>query len=288
MQHQTNQKSNPLNFTNMFLIANTPFTTISEARKRIGIAYLGGINTSSKLMKNQTISGHYTYIVYLAPADTSGVNVCPFSTPECRAGCLATSGRAAIEIRSGGSRIQSSRIRKTLAFHYNQELYMNLMVAEIKAAQIKAKRDNFFFSVRLNGTSDIDYAKVLINGKNIFDTFPDVPFYDYTKNPNKFKNKPANYHLTLSYSGWNWDECKEALDRGDNVAMVFNYKKSQPLPTSYAGYPVINGDLTDLRIDEAKGIIVGLYWKNIADPIKNKGVKYSIFAIQSHDKNINH
>ena len=100
-------------------------------------------------------------------------------------------------------------------------------------------------------------------------------------------NQPDNYHLTLSYSGWNWDVCKDMLNKGVNVAMVFNYDKHAALPATYGGYPVINGDITDLRVDEAKGIIVGLHWKTIADKTLNAAVRFSTFAVQPHDENIN-
>ena len=259
------------------------FTTIAEARRLMGVAYFGGINTSSKLMKNQKISGHYTYIIYLAPANTSGHNVCPFSTPECRNGCLATSGRAAMEIISGGSRIQQSRVKKTNMLCTNPAFTIALISAEIDRAKAKAARDGFAFSVRLNGTSDVDYTKIKIDGKNIFELHPDVTFYDYSKNRFKFNNLPSNYHLTYSYTGRNWKYCEDLLSKGFNVAMVFNYPKKQPLPTQYKGYTVINGDITDLRIDEGKGIIVGLYWKNIADKQLNNTVKKSIFCIQPYE-----
>ena len=35
---------------------------------------------------------------------------------------------------------------------------------------------------------------------NIFDLFPKIQFYDYTKAPTRHK-LPENYHLTFSYSG---------------------------------------------------------------------------------------
>lgn len=140
------------------------------------------------------------------------------------------------------------------------------------------------FAVRLNGTSDIDWSCVQINDKNIFEIFPDVNFYDYTKNKNKFKNKPSNYHLTLSYTGRNWNACREMLDNGNNVAMVFNIPKNRPLPSQYKGYEVISGDITDLRIKDKEGIIIGLYWKNIANKEVNKEIKNGIFAIQEDDR----
>lgn len=262
------------------------FTTMAQAKKLTGVSYLGGVNISAKMIKNQKVSGHYTYCIYLAPYNLSGYNVCQNSTQHCQQGCLATSGRAAMDIQSGANIIKRARIIKTRLFVEQTEFFMQWVIAEINNFKAKALKDGYGFSVRLNGTSDIDYAKVLIGGKNIFEIFPETQFYDYTKNIDRYINKPINYHLTFSYTGLNWDLCKTLLDSGQNVAMVFNLSKKKALPISYNGYSVTNGDLTDLRIDEAKGVIVGLYWKNIADKVVNAKIKNSIFAIQADDINL--
>lgn len=256
------------------------FTTIADAKKQTGLAYLGGVNLSAKMLHSKVKSHQYTYLIYLAPANTSGYNVCSHSTPECRLGCLATSGHAGMELKAGKStRIQDARIKKTRLFYEQPEFFMQWLIAEIKVAQAKAKKDGFFFSVRLNGTSDIDWVNVRINGQNIFEIFPDILFYDYTKNPLKFNNKPSNYHLTLSYTGRNWNVCKALLQKGVNVAVVFNVKSEKQLPTQFAGYQTINGDLTDYRISDAKGIIVALKWKRIANRENEKKLLNSVFVV---------
>ena len=256
------------------------FTTISNAVKETGLSYLGSINASAKLLKSGKVSHQYTYGLYLAPASVSGYNVCSHSTPECRMGCLNTSGRAGIEEFAGTSIIHDARVKKTKMFYEQPQFFIAWLMAEIEAGQRKAKKDGYFFSVRLNCTSDIDWANVLINGKNIFDTYPEISFYDYTKNPNKFIGKPSNYHLTLSYTGRNWHLCEAVLQRGFNVAMVFDVKTEAELPTEYKGYQVINGDLTDYRIDDAKGIIVGLKWKRIANREAERMVLNSVFVVK--------
>jgi len=261
------------------------FTTIGAAMKQTGLSYLGSVNNSSKLMKNGKVSQQYTYGLYLAPAKTSGYNVCPFSTPECRKGCLNTSGRAALELIAGKTITQQCRIRKTRLFYEEPEFFMAWMLAELKHFQQKAKKDGYFFSARLNCTSDIDWANVTVNGKNVFEIFPDVNFYDYTKNPNKYYNRPSNYDLTFSYTGRNWKSCKEVLNMGENIAMVFNVKHESELPYAYKGYPIINGDLTDYRIADAKGIIVGLKWKHIADKEAEREILQSCFVVQPDDIN---
>ena len=262
------------------------FTTRAQASKQTKVSYLGGVATSAKIMHSQEFSHQHTYAVYLAPANTSGYNVCSHSTPECRKGCLATSGRAAIEIFSGTNRLKNARIVKTRLFHENQDFYMQWMIAEIKAKQILASKKGFYFSVRLNATSDIDWQKVYYKSKTIFEIFPEISFYDYTKNANKFDDIAPNYHLTLSYTGRNWDKCLNVLSKGHNVAMIFNVKHERDLPAMYEGFKVINGDLTDFRIDDAKGIIVGLKWKHIADRQAEKEVLNSCFVVNPLTDNL--
>lgn len=260
------------------------FTTIADAKKQTKLSYLGGVNVSQKIIKSQKVDKVMTYCLYLSPAKTSGYQVCPFSTPECRKGCLATSGRARIELQGGIDMIKKARIKKTRLFFEQQDFFMDWLIAEIKGKLGTATKNEMGFAVRLNGTSDIDWAKVIHRGKNIFQHFPTVQFYDYTKQASKFDYLEPNYHLTLSYTGHNWTECQKRLDAGVNVAMVFNIGDTKPLPTKFGGYTVLNGDITDLRIKDAKGIIVGLHWKNIADKQANKEVKQSVFVIQLDDK----
>lgn len=256
------------------------FSTIGKALKQTKLSYLGGVNISAKMIKNQKVSGNVTYVMYLAPAMESGYNVCPNSTPECRLGCLSTSGRAAMDLISGQNRIKNARINKSKLFFEHNEFFMNWMFAEIRKYQAVAAKKGFDFSCRLNGTSDIDWQNVKLNGKNVFETFPEVVFYDYTKNPAKFSFKPDNYHLTFSYSGRNTETCVKLLKRGFNIAVVFNVKKETELPKTFMGYNVLNGDLTDFRPNDGNGNVIGLKWKKIANKADNEAIKTSVFVVQ--------
>ena len=258
------------------------FTTIAKAKTLTGVSYIGGVNTSAKIKKNMKYN-HLTYIIYLAPAMESGYNVCETSTPECRLGCLSTSGRAAMDIMSGQNKIMKARITKTKLFFEHQDFFMDWVIQEIKRYYKQAQNKGHEFSIRLNGTSDIDWVNVKRNGQNLFEMFPDVKFYDYTKNPVKFWHLPDNYHLTFSFSGRNTVISKKLLDRGHNVAVVFNVKKEEDFPKKFMGYEVINGDLSDLRPNDGKGVIVGLKWKNIANKEDNEIIKKSIFVVQPND-----
>lgn len=263
------------------------FTNRSQATKQTGLSYLGNTEISQKIVKSQKVNKTMTYCMYLAPAKVSGYNVCSHATPECKIGCLATSGRAKMELRAGKNAILNARIKKARLLFEHQEFFMDWLIAEIKAYENKAIAKGMKFAVRLNGTSDIDWQRLIHRGKNIFDHFSHLPFYDYTKNITKFIDKPKNYHLTYSYTGRNWNECVNLLETGENIAMVFNMSEKESFPTSFAGYKVVNGDLTDLRTKDDKGIIVGLKWKHIADKQANETVRNSVFCIQKTDVRIN-
>jgi len=256
------------------------FISIADAKRKTKLSYLGRVDLSSKIEKNSKVFKIKTYSIYLSPAKTSGYDVCPFSTPECRMGCLATSGRAILDVLSGRDKIKNSRIKKTKLFFEDNEFFMQWLIAEITNAKKKAKKEGFGFAVRLNATSDIDWENIFYKGKNIFRYFPEVQFYDYTKNFNKFKKLSLNYHLTYSYTGRNWHNCLKVLNMGGNIAMVFNIKNNQQLPKTYGGFNVIDGDISDYRPFDAKGCIVGLRWKKIANKEFNEHVKESIFVIQ--------
>jgi len=237
----------------------------SNATKQTGISYLGGIDISSKITKSQKF-GAYTYIIYLSPYKSSGYNVCAGATNECIEACLNQSGRVRIE---RDNRIKTSRKKRTWLFYSNRDFFMQWMIDEIRNYKIKADIAGFDFAVRINGTSDLSLEIFKYKGKNILEIFPDVDFYDYTKINNRLKlmDKYSNYHLTLSYTGYNWTECIEALENGINVAAVFDTKKGQDLPIGYEGYEVVDGDLSDYRLTDPKGVIVGLRFKKVINDI---------------------
>ena len=65
-----------------------------------------------------------------------------------------------------------------------------------------------------------------------------------------------------------------AISQGYNIATVFGVKKTEPLPLSYLGMPVFNGDESDLRFLDPTGVIVGLYAKGPAKKDTTGFVKY--------------
>jgi hypothetical protein len=211
--------------------------------------------TNAKTAKNELT----TFIMYLAPSNiVSGVDMCPFASPECRALCLNTAGRGVF------SNVQLSRIKKTEFFRDNREQFYIQLGNELLKIHDSAIKQNKNIAIRLNGTSDIDHLGLLLRytGINFLDEFySDLIFYDYTKNINHVKKyKNSRYHLTFSRSECNDQQVEQAINLGANIAVVFRNE----LPATYKGLPVINGDLSDLRINDPKNCVVGLVAKGKA------------------------
>lgn len=212
---------------------------------------------NAKTVKGESL-GYLTAILHLAPSRLSGFNVCPMASAGCIAGCLNTAGRGIYD------RTQQARIRKTRQFFQDRELFMAMLVLDIRAVVRRAARLGMLPAIRLNGTSDIRWENipVFVDGRkyrNIMAVFPDVAFYDYTKIANR-RNLPKNYTLTFSRSESNDAQVAEAMRNGMNVAVVFH----KVLPARWNRRRVIDGTETDLRFRDPKKVIVGLIAKGKA------------------------
>ena len=231
--------------------------------------------------------GFNTYILHLAPANLSGYETCAMRTEGCTEACLNMAGRGGMIKRGETTNvIQEARKRKTRLFFENRDEFMRLMVADIELGLKQSNRLGLIPVYRPNGTSDIAWEKyeVVRNGvtyPNIFFAFPEVQFYDYTKIlGRKIKHIP-NYHLTFSAADGNDSDVIKAIEQGYNVAVVFGIKKTEPMPESYLGRPVFNGDDSDLRFLDPTGVIVGLYAKGKAKKDTTGFVKYPTIMLKA-------
>ena len=216
-----------------------------------------GINTNYKTVKSEKV-GVLTGIIYMAPYNLSGKNVCPGASAGCAAACLNTAGRGAMGV------VQKARLKKTNRFWDDRKQYLLDLVNEITALEKRAAAKGLKAAVRLNGTSDLPYERYKVPGtdKNIMQLFPEVQFYDYTKLENRIVDQqlPANYHLTFSRAEDN-DHKLDAVLKHTSAAVVF----SGDLPATWRGYPVIDGDEHDARFTDAgPGVIIGLTAKGKA------------------------
>lgn len=230
--------------------------------------------------------GYNTYILHLAPADLSGYETCAKRTAGCTAACLNTAGRGGMFKKGENTNvIQQARIRKTKSFFENRVEFMATLVKDIELAIKQSKKMDLVPVFRLNGTSDLAWEKyeVVRNGqlfRNIFTAFPEVQFYDYTKILGRKIKEYSNYHLTFSAADGNDSDVLKAMNEGLNVAVVFGIKKTLPMPVDYLSRPVFNGDESDLRFLDPKGVIVGLYAKGKAKKDTTGFVKYPTIMLQ--------
>lgn len=270
---------------------------LNYIQKQYKVNFKTLLSTNPKTEKSKI----QTYILHLAPADISGVNVCP-GAGNCRKICLHFAGNPVYMTNK-----QAARIRRTLAYSAAPREFARLIVLAILDKINKHLGESLAF--RLNGTSDIAWENVdftvtpefatfcrvkfgailPIGQRNIFELFnfmrqstgENVTFYDYTKiRRNWAECKRLGYHLTFSFDGWgntsNLKLCREAISNGVNIAAAFNLKKRQDLPEyisaarlfgddpSFVGRVlyVQDGDLTDYRpADIQGGSIVGLRFK---------------------------
>jgi len=195
-----------------------------------------------------------TGILYLAPAKISGYEVCPRRTEGCTKSCLYTAGMGKF------SNVQQGRIRRTKMFFEQRDMFLSMLKLDIRILELMAANKGMTTAVRLNGTSDIDWTRF-----GIMEEFPNVRFYDYTKVLNRLsKPLPTNYSLTFSRSGHNDIECDAAIRMGANVSVVFAISKKSPMPTTWNGAPVFDGDDTDARFLDPKKHVIGLRAKGKA------------------------
>ena len=236
--------------------------------------------TNPKTLKSDKLGQYLTGILYMSPGKLSGKNFCPYATPGCLSACLNTAGRGRM------SNVQKGRLRKSMLFVNNKAAFFNELIKDIEKLIRDCDKQGKLPAVRLNGTSDIRWEKLKFEGQTIIDRFPNVQFYDYTKNPHRFKDLPANYHLTYSYNEETDPQTvQDILASGGNVAMVFrkdiphHYCDSRKINhnsaygvsflAGLAAYhdvaeEVVNGDLHDLRFLDPKGRLVALTAKGDA------------------------
>lgn len=205
-----------------------------------------------------------TWTLTLSAHRTSGlVNTCEKSTPQCRKACvMLTAGNAHYE-----SVIDGRAARTTFAAEH-PEHFLGLVTYEVRALE----RRGTPFGLRLNVASDLRWEYIapwLFEG-------PNVRGYDYTKwAPEERMDgvAPERYRLTYSHSERMDGGLVDAMiDHCLNVAVVFDCHKHE-LPATWRGHTVIDGDLTDYRYDDPRGVIVGLAAKGSAKTLHVGGFK---------------
>ena len=231
-----------------------------------------GIDANPKLMKEKTVDfadisdqlnekwellrelykGTITGGVSLAPNDQNGlgVDLCGGnSTPFCRNDCLFIQGRGRMDS------VSSARIKKAQYFIKENKKFVAQLVSELNAMERRATKLKLKPCVRLNVITDIKWENIKYKGSTLFELFPNIEFYDYTKNWKRDVSHIPNYTLTYSKKETiNNKRIPNMTDKNKNVAVIFRHS----IPDTFEGTKVINGDVHDLRFLDTTGVIVGL------------------------------
>jgi len=161
---------------------------------------------------------------------------------------------------------KACRIRRTEFFMEYRAHFLAQLRHELSLLVGRAKRKGLRPAVRLNGSSDVPWETI---APEIIGSFPQVKFYDYTKNVQRMHRFlarrqagcgwPLNYYLTFSRSEDNEADCFRILELGGTVAVVFDRA-----PKTWYGARVIDGDRHDARFFDRPGVVIGLSAKGKA------------------------
>ena len=209
------------------------------------------LNQNLKLAKANKY-GITQFGLELLPHTLGGINICKFSSLSCRTSCISGAGYGNMPAT------QVKRKYRTELFHKDNVEFIRLLIAEITYLSSKHKT----IHIRLNCFSDIEWEKIKLEKKNIFEHLEhlsNVVLYDYTKNPKRYNLKIPNYHVVYSGQADTEHIWKKVLENGGQVALVFT-----KVPQIYKGWIVVNGDDSDnLWQWRNQSVIIGLKYKNV-------------------------
>lgn len=189
------------------------------------------------------------YGLALAQGNLSGYENCPWRGA-CTNDCLGHAGRMKFQTQQ--------HIDKTQFLAEHPDEFCTILYHEILSI---SKRKTAAF--RPNVLADLAWEEFF---PQLFEI--PVQFFDYTKGLARISRpRPDNYHLTYSA---NEKTPAGAIDRliagGTNVTVVFDTKRGAALPKTYLGHKVIDGDISDARFLDPRGVIVGLRYKGYGEP----------------------
>ena len=254
-----------------------PFLTMNAKLEKAGQGYEAGETyEGASPLEIEDNLGVKTIGMPISPAyQHNKYKVCPNSA-SCKESCLGTtSGNYSNEDWWP----QQNSVNKTHAFLSEPGALVVALHNEITKEKLGAEIDGKKLAVRMNVLSDTD-PRVW---EPLIKAHPDVDFYDYTKM--NYDPIAPNHHYTYSSTGvsqpkentgldkdiynpnQNWEQMRQRLDTGSNVAMVFTHNAHLPheVHDKETGkkYRVIDGTTHDYRpLDKqpegADGVIVGL------------------------------
>lgn len=213
--------------------------TLSSSGKRRSI-----LSGSVKWAKTEGLQNVGVTGLYLAPAShIEGLNTCK-NSGLCVHGCIAFTGML-------GFHHQTTIQNRTLALYHYTQRYLIDLLRQLYIQSFKASIDGKSLYIRLNGTSDLPFYKVLDMDAIVKDFNGLAGFYDYTKYP-IVKNPWSSYHITYSYS----ETTKRIHSMFNRVAIVVTKSDKLHLLNDYPNM-FGDGDAHDIRpLDSHKFILL--------------------------------
>jgi hypothetical protein len=199
-------------------------------------------NGNTKIRKSAEQSGFRIASLSLWP----DLKICPGSkAANCMDPCLKSEGRGKM------NSVMNARMTKTQLWHEDRERFLEMLFEEIFVWVRRCKKSGHQAAIRLNTISDIAWEQY-----GIFEEFPDLFGYDYTKRVQRLGRTPDNYKLIFSYSAEPayQGSVAQALKTDHPLAVVFR----GGLPNTYLGRQVIDGDKSDIINVNAGPVVIGL------------------------------
>ena len=245
----------------------------------------------AKLDKSGETIGVLTIGLTMSPAHElamflRGHHACPGATAGCIAACVGNAtGQAAISARSEFDGHRLARMARGLLRVVLRKQFKRVERKELAAAQRKAEREELEM-VAYRPDVATDYQD------NCDDLDVDL-VYGYTAVSSAMRKDDRTYRAFSRKETERSDQlARQWVDRGYPVAVVFAVAKGQPMPATWNGAPVIDGDLHDVWPMQTHpttgqpikdsygqhGVVVGLRYKYATNEQRD-GIVSSGFAV---------
>lgn len=168
----------------------------------------------------------------------------------CRATCVVQESA-----RAQYANVQAARRARTDFLTDHPDLFLGLLLDRLQWAHDR----HGILDVRPNANSDVAWERIAPAMFELIATW-DGRAYDYTKRIDRVGFLADNYRTTFSVTRHTRpDTVARITGRGDTVTAVF--PSVSPLPATWQGRQVVDGDVTDDRFSDPSGVVVGLLGK---------------------------
>jgi len=189
---------------------------------------------------------------------------------ECAKPCLKASGRGVFD------NVEQARQSKTDFYMSDRPAFIAQLIKEIVLFEKLCIKQGVGCYIRLNVISDIRWE--LAQNGSIPQLFPNVNFYDYTKIAKRLTSLPDNYQLMFSYS--RAEGYQKQVDMALKTSVPMSVVFYGPMPDTFMGKKVIDGDGSDIENLQYDNCIIGLKYKTA----KGQGVDPadSVFIVDTN------